>query len=234
MKLKNILLLVLSLVIISSSVFAKEQPVKKFKAKSGKVVIERLRYSTKMSYKKLADGTEESVREQIPYVEEVSEFTFDDYGAIAYEVTYQVSKFGGKPLDEKVKLYEKLWKGNRMYIYNVKDMAQSYDNNYDIQTCLENKEQCKKYGLFGAEHPSLKPIGKEVVAGQKADLYHESEDTDFTVWNGIVVKMMNYSVRKVNGKYTRSEISSARIAKVIDAKAKIDKNIFKPEWLQEN
>jgi len=234
MKLRTIFTLALSIVMISSMALAKSPVLKQYKEKSGKITFEHKKFKTVMTMKKTAGGTMESVREMQPYVEKVSEFTWDNYGNIAYEVIYQVSGFGGKPLPEKLKIHEKLWKGDRIYTFNVKNQKQTFSKNWEKPKCEQNKKECKSKGLFGAMYPNLKATGKGKVAGKAVTLYKESESADYNVWQGMIVKYANYSTKRKNKKYLRSDISRVIEAVKIDTKSKIDKNIFKPSWLKEN
>lgn len=189
-----------------------EKPTKAYSpyaVKSGKIVYEYIRYSLKVSFS-YKQGKESGSRELIPYVAEQKIYYWDDFGAKAFEETWQVSKFGGKPLAQKVKISEQLWLGDKRYYY--KDDKVSID---------------PWHGRLLAKKPNYgRYKSNKSIAGKKVKLYRESAYTDFYIWNGLRLKQQNFSTSK--GK--RSDISTEFNALEVNIMP-IDMKKFQPKWL---
>ena len=106
---KLFLFLILSFVISVNA-----QDFKPYKVESGKITYKNLKYSTHSGYSN-KNGVEKSYSKQVPYVAEQIIYYWDEFGDIAFEEIYQVSKFGGKLLTEKVKIAERLWVDEHRY-----------------------------------------------------------------------------------------------------------------------
>ncbi len=78
------------------------QDFKPYKIKSGKITYEKLRYSSHSVFKS-ENGIDTSFSEQIPYVSEITNYYWDNFGDKSFEETYQISKFGGEKLQKKNK-----------------------------------------------------------------------------------------------------------------------------------
>lgn len=180
-----------------------------YTVKSGKIVYEYIRYSLKISFS-YKQGRESGSRELIPHVAEQKIYYWDDFGAKAFEETWQVSKFGGEPLAQKVKISEQLWLGDKRYYY--KDKKISID---PWHSRVSGKKP--NYGTY---------TSTKMIIGKQTKLYRESAYTDFYIWNGLRLKQQNFSTSK--GK--RSDISTEFNAIEVNTVA-VDSKRFKPSWL---
>ena len=206
------------------------QDFKPYKVKSGKIVYEKLKYSTRSVYK-YENGVETGSSEQIPYVAEQVIYYWDEFGDIAFEEVYQVSKFGGKPLPEKVKIAERLWIDEHRYYYNFEENKVSDDPYHLRIKCKQNfqyyqiKDSWIETLYMGAESSEEKE-----VLGKKASYYRIDNYHDIYAWKGLVLKDESFSTRGSNG--PRNTIERAKIAMEIDTTSVINQEIFKPIWLK--
>ena len=88
-------------------------------------------------------------------------------------------------------------------------------------------------GWFKVLYPQAQELGKESVAGKMATRYSESAYNDYYLHKGIVVREMNYTTKRKNGKEVRFEPETERIAVKVEEAVKPNPSIFKPEWLKE-
>lgn len=187
----------------------KSQVYTPYSVKSGKIVYHSIRYSMKVSFSSI-NGKESSSRSLIPYLSEERIYYWDNFGDKAFEEIWQVSKFGGKPLDKKVKIAQRLWLGDKRYYYDNKKVTID-----PWHSKLSSKKE--KYGTY----QSVKN-----VAGKKSKLYRESAYTDKYIWQGLSLRNVNFSTSK--GK--RSEIHTE--TKAIEVQIiPIDAKLFHPKWL---
>jgi len=200
-----------------------------YNVKSGKITFEKKKYFMDTKLHVASDGTTTKSRINPSYVEEEITYYWDNYGDVAYEVSYQISKFGGKLLPKKVKKYEKLWKGNYRYYYNVKKKKVSIDPFYKRNRCIENAY--KVNGCFKIMHSKALFIANSVIQNKQVKYYKESESNDYYLWNGLILRDMSYSTKKRNGKYKRFEPNREKIAVKIEENIKINASVFKPRWL---
>ena len=203
-----------------------------YKIKSGKITFEQRKYSTHTSMHIDSNNNVTGSRSNPFYVADEITYYWDNYGDIAYEVDYQVSKFGGDPLPQKVKKYERLWKGKHRYYYNVKKKKVSDDPYYTRIACLKEQQKYKQEGWLAVMYPKAKYLATETVAGKMAKHYKESEMFDFYAWEGLLLRNMNYSTKNNNGKYVRFEPESERVAVNIEADINLNSSIFAPKWLK--
>ena len=203
-----------------------------YKVKSGKIIFEKRKYSMHAKLHIDSNGKVSGSRTNPSYVEEEITYYWDNYGDVAYEVSYQVSKFGGKPLPKKVKKYERLWKGSHRYYYNVKKKKVSDDPYYVREKCFRSAKVYKKSGWLSVLYPKAKVVAKKRVAGKRVKHYKESESRDFYAWNGLILRDVKYSTKKKNGKYKRFEPDREKIALKIKTNIKINSSIFMPKWLK--
>ncbi len=109
------------LFLLLSVSFAFSQEFHPYKIKSGTITYEKRKYSMHAKLHVDANGGISGSRSNPSYVEEQISYYWDNYGDLAYEVSYQTSQFGGKLLPKKIKKYEILWKGEHRYYYDVKN-----------------------------------------------------------------------------------------------------------------
>ncbi len=202
-----------------------------YKIKSGKITFEKRRYGMHTMLQVSSDGSAKGSRSNPYHVEEEIIYYWDNYGDIAYEVSYQVATMGGKKLPEKVKKYVRLWKGEHRYYYDLKKKKISDDPYHSRLACMKAKRLYEVGGWLSVIYPGAKLLNKETVAGQMAKHYKESEYADFYEWNGIVLRDMFYSTKKKNGKSVRFEPEMEKVAVKVDVDTEIDPALFHPQWL---
>jgi len=227
---KQFVLTLVAFLMVSVGVNAQE--FHPYKVKSGKITYEKMKYSMHAKLHLDSNGNASGSRSNPSYVEEEITYYWDNYGDVAYEVAYQVSKFGGKPLPQKVKKYERLWKGNHRYYYDVKKNKVSDDSYHTRHACLKAGKLYEASGCLAVMYPKASVIAKESVAGKMVKHYKESESWDFYAWNGIILRDVNYSTKKKNGKYKRFEPNREKVAVKVEADIKIDPSVFMPNWLK--
>ena len=209
---------------------ANAQEFKPYKVESGKIRYQNLKYSTVSGYK-WENGIETGYSKQVPYVAEEVIYYWDEFGDIAFEETYQVSKFGGELLPEKVKVYERLWIGEHRYYFNEKENSVS-DDPYSLRIeCLKHFQYYQVTGSWietlymGTETTETKE-----VLGEKADYYRIDNYHDIYAWKGLILKDESFYRNGSNG--PRSGINRAKVAIEIDTLSKIDQELFDPVWLK--
>lgn len=210
------------------SLFAWAEVFHPYAIKSGKIMYEKRKYSMHSELHIDSHDRVTGKRTTPSYVEEEVTFYWDNYGDVAYEVAYQVSKFGGKPLAEKVKKYERLWKGDHRYYYDVKKKKVSDDPYYTRKACLK----AGKTEWLKVMYPKAAVVAEESIAGKMVKHYKESEMHDFYAWEGIILRDVSYSTKKKNGKYKRFEPDRERIAVKVEADSNVDASVFNPDWLK--
>jgi len=219
-------------VFLMVSVGINAQEFHPYKVKSGKIIFEKRKYSMQAKLHASSDGTIRGSRSNPSYVAEEVTYYWDNYGDVAYEVGYQVSKFGGKPLPEKVKKYERLWKGEHRYYYDVKKKKVSDDPYRTRHTCLKTGKLYEDAGWLAVMYPHASMVIEESISGKMVKHYKESESWDFYEWNGIILRDVSYSTKKKNGKYKRFEPDREKIAVKVDVDTKVNKSLFAPTWLK--
>jgi len=227
---KQFIVTMLSLIMVSVGVNAQE--FHPYKVKSGKITYEKRKYSMQATWHIDSQGKVSGSRSNPSYVEEEVTYYWDNYGDVAYEVAYQVSKFGGKPLPEKVKKYERLWKGEHRYYYDVKKKKLSDDPYYARIACLKAGKLYEVTGWLKVMYPKASVVSEESIAGKMVKHYKNSETHDFYAWEGIILRDVSYSTKKKNGKYKRFEPDREKIATKVEADIKVNPSIFTPNWLK--
>ncbi|WP_111707211.1 hypothetical protein [Lutibacter citreus] len=206
------------------------QEFKPYKVKSGKITYEKLKYSTHSVYK-YENGVETGFSEQVPYVAEQVIYYWDEFGDIAFEEIYQVSKFGGKLLPEKVKIAERLWVDEHRYYFNFDENKISDDPYYLRIKCRENIQYYQVIDSWiETLYMGTEKSGSKEILGKQADYYNISKYHDIYAWKGLVLKDESFSTRGSNG--PRNTIERAKIAVKIDTISVINKEIFNPIWLK--
>ncbi|WP_299524052.1 hypothetical protein [uncultured Lutibacter sp.] len=215
---------------LAIAVSIQAQDFKPYKVKSGKIVYEKLKYSTHSRFSSI-NGVETGFSEQIPYVAEQVIYYWDEFGDIAFEEIYQVSKFGGKLLPEKVKIAERLWIDEHRYYYNFEENKVSDDPYHLRIKCKQNfqyyqiKDSWIETLYMGAEASEEKE-----VLGKKASYYRIDNYHDIYAWKGLVLKDESFSTRGSNG--PRNTIERAKNAIEIDTISKVSDTLFNPIWLK--
>jgi len=227
---KRFIFTLIAFVMVSVGVNAKE--FHPYKVKSGKITYEKKKYSMHAKLHIDSNGNASGSRSYPSYVEEEVTYYWDNYGDVAYEVAYQASKFGGKPLPQKVKKHERLWKGDYRYYYDVKKNKVSADPYHIRRKCLKAGELYETSGWLAVMHPKASIVVDESVAGKMVKHYKASESWDFYEWNRIILRDVHYSTKKKNGEHKRFEPDRERIAVKVETDIKLDPTVFSPEWLQ--
>ncbi|AMC11207.1 hypothetical protein Lupro_08040 [Lutibacter profundi] len=222
---KRITQLLLLIITISTQ----SQDFKPYKIKSGKIVYEKYRYSTHAGFS-FKNGVETSFSEQIPYVAEQVIYYWDNFGDIAFEEIYKVSKFGGKLLPKKVKIAERFWVDEHRYYFDVEKNKVSDDPYYLRIKCRENFQyyQIKDSWIETLYMGTEKSATKEIL-GKEADYYKIDTFQDLYAWKGLVLKNESFATTK---KGVRLHPDRTKIAVEIDTVFKIDKKLFHPIWLK--
>jgi len=219
------------LFILVSSSLLQAQDFKPYKVKSGKIVYEKIKYKMHVGFK-YENGVETSFSEQIPYVEKYIIYYWDNFGDIAFEETFQVSEFGGKPLPEKIKISERLWIGDHRYYFNIEKNKVSDDPYYVRIKCKENFQYYHiKDSWVETLYMGVEKNGTYKLLGKEANYYHIDNYHDLYVWKGLILKDESFSTKGSNG--ARNTIERAKIALEINTNYKINKNLFSPIWLKE-
>lgn len=201
--------------------------------KSGKITFEQRRYGIHTTLHIDSHNHIQGSRSNPYYVEEEIVYYWDDYGDVAFEEAYKLAGFGGKSLPKRVKKYEKLWKGSHRYYYDVKKKHVSDDPYYTRAACIQAGKLCEVAGWFKVLYPQAQELGAESVAWKMATHYRESAYSDYYLYNGLVLREMNYSTKQKNGKEVRFEPETERIAIKVEEDVRPNPSIFKPQWLKE-
>ena len=206
------------------------QEFKPYKIESGKITYETLRYSTVSGYSN-KNGVETSYSKQVPYVAEQVIYYWDEFGDIAFEEIYQVSKFGGELLPEKVKIAERLWIGEHRYYFNFEENKVS-DDPYHLR--IKCREHFQYYQVIGSwietQYMGTETNETKEILGLESDYYRIDNYQDLYAWKGLVLKDESFSTSGLNG--PRFNIERAKLAVEIDTISKIDQELFDPVWLK--
>ena len=203
------------------------QEFHRYKIKSGKITYQIVRYSIHSEIHFDSDGNQQQKAELIPYVYQSQEYYWDNYGDVSRNIVYQISGPFGKPLPEKKKLYEQLWKGNHRFYY--KKGVINDDPFYLREKCLKNKKLFKVIGWFKMLYPKAKLLGKEDVLGKTGSRYKIDAYSERVLWKGIVLKDISYST---NGKGVRRGKERTKTAVKIQIPFKTPEGFYHPKWLQ--
>lgn len=216
--------------VFAIAVSIQAQDFKPYKVESGKITYENLKYSTVSGYS-YKNGIETGYSKQVPYVAEEVIYYWDQFGDIAFEETYQVSKFGGKLLPEKVKIAERLWIDEHRYYFNVEKNKVS-DDPYHLR--IKCKEHFQYYQIKDSWIETLyigtEKSGIKEILGKQADYYKIDKFQDLYAWKGLVLKDESFSTRGSNG--PRFNIERAKNAIEIDTVSKVIDTLFNPIWLK--
>ncbi|SNR53167.1 hypothetical protein [Lutibacter flavus] len=219
----------LNFIFLSVIISTYAQDFKPYKVKFGKITYEKLKYSTVSGYK-WKNEKERNYSKQVPYVSEQVIYYWDQFGDIAFEEIYQVSKFGGELLPEKVKITERLWVGEHRYYYNIEENT-IYDDPYHLRIkCKENFQYYQiKDSWIETLHMGAKTSGTKEILGKDSDYYKIDNYQDLYVWKGLLLKTEYFST---NRKGKRLYPDRTKIAIEIDTTSAINQELFNPIWLK--
>ena len=206
---------------------ANAQQFKRYQVKSGYVQYHTIRFSLHSELHTDTNGKIVSKSEQIPYVAEIRDYYWDDYGNISRDVIYKAADIGGKPLPEKEKIIERLWLDGRMYY--LKNDKVAFDPDHLRDECMAKKSLLKKVGWFRLLYPNVKPMGKEKVAGKKGIRYYEDAFSEYVLWKGLILHNISFfTSRAGERKGEEREEIAIKIQTGIDFKP----GFFYPLWYQ--
>lgn len=204
------------------------QDFKPYKIQSGKIVYDKLRYSTHSVFK-YENGVETSFSEQIPYLAEEVIYYWGNFGDVAFEETYRVSTFGGQPLPEKIKISERFWIDEHRFYFDVEKSKLSDDPYYLRIKCRENFQYYQIMGSWiKTQYMGTEASGTATILGKEATYYKIDTSTDLFSWKELILKQEDF-VTTPTGK--RLYPDRTKIAVKIDTISKINDTIFKPAWL---
>jgi len=219
-----------TLLILVSSFLLQAQDFKPYKVKSGKITYERLKYSTHSGFSSV-NGVTTSYSKQVPYVDEQVIYYWKEYGDIAFEETYKVSKFGGELLKEKVKVSERLWVKERRYYFDFKK-NKMYDDPFHLR--IKCQENFQYYQIMGSwiqmQYMGVEAAGTKTILGKEATYYKIDNSTDLYTWKNLVLKSEDFYTNREGNE--RRGIDRSKIAIKIDTVSKINDTIFNPNWLK--
>lgn len=216
------------LVFLFTFFIIKAQDFKPYKVKSGKITYEKLKYSTVSGYSN-HNGVETSYSKQVPYVAEHIIYYWDKFGDVAFEESYQVARFGGKLLPEKVKISEQLWVDEDRYYFNFEENKVSKDPYYVRIKCKQHFQYYQiKDSWIETLYMGTEKAGTKEILGKQADYYKIDTYQDIYAWKGLVLKNESFATTP---KGERLHPDRARVAVEIDTTFYIDKDMFNPTWL---
>ena len=206
------------------------QEFKPYKVKSGKIIYEKLKYSTHSGFSSV-NGVTTSYSKQIPYVAEQVIYYWKYYGDIAFEETYKISNFGGELLKEKVKVSERLWVKEHRYYFDFKK-NKMYDDPFHLR--IKCRENFQYYQITGSwiktQYMGVEAAGTKTILGKEATYYKIDNSSDLYAWNNLVLKIENFYTNREGNE--RKGLESAKIAVKIDTTLKINDTLFNPNWLK--
>jgi hypothetical protein len=207
------------------SLTATAQPFHPYKVKSGHVQYKTIRFILHSEIRTDANGKMVGKAWQEPYVSRIRDFYWEDYGDISRDVIYKVSDIGGKPLPEKKKYLERLWREGRMYY--LKNGKVEFDTDHLREECMEKKLLFEKVGWFKTLYPEAQSIGKEKVAGKTGVRYKEDAFSEYVLWNGLILRNVNYYTNRA-GERKREE--REEVAVKVQMGIDFNPGFFQPKW----
>ena len=221
---------ILLFLVLSFAISTNAQEFKPYKVKSGKIIYEKFKYSTVSGYSN-KNGVETSYSKQVPYVAKQVIYYWDEFGDIAFEEVYQVSKFGGELLPEKVKIAEQFWVDEHRYYFNIKENKVS-DDPYRLRIkCKENFQYHQiKDSWVETLYMGTEKSGTKEFLGKETDYYKLDKFQDIYAWKGLVLKIESFYTNGSNG--PRAGINCAKVVIEIDTLSKINNKLFNPIWLK--
>ncbi len=206
---------------------AEAQTFHPYQVKSGHIRYQTIRFILHSESHTDSTGKIVVKSEQIPYVAEVRDFYWDDYGNMSRDVIYKTSGFGGKPLPEKKKVIERLWRDGRMYY--LKNGKTAFDPDHLRDECMEKKVLFQKKGWFKVLYPGAKSLGRETVAGKKGTRYFVDAFSEYVLWKGLVLRDVGYFTNRAGErKGNEREEKAVKIETGIHFKPEF----FSPAWFE--
>ncbi|WP_457611404.1 hypothetical protein [Lutibacter sp.] len=206
------------------------QDFKPYKVKSGKIVYQKLKYSTHFGFS-IVNGVKTNYKKQVPYVSEITNYYWDEYGDKSFEETYKIADFGGEPLVDSIKVGEQLWIGNHRYYFNFKE-NKTYDDPYYLR--IKCRENFQYYQITGSwiktQYMGAEESGTKEILGKEATYYKIDNSTDLYAWKGLVLKNEDFYTNRKGDQ--RLGINRTKVAVKIDTISKMNANIFNPVWLK--
>ena len=225
---KTFLLFTFFLQVFSIPIYA--QDYKPYKVKSGKIEYELKKYASKSHYSNI-NGVENYASKQVPYVAEIVNYYWDEYGDVAFEESYQVAKFGGDPISKK-KISERLWHGDHRYYYDFEEDRLVDDPNH---IRIECRDRFQYYQIMNSWVETIYMGAKKTdtvkILGKETALYKINTSHDIYVWKGLVLKDESFSTKK-DGK--RLVIEREKIATKIDTGLVFDQRMFNSSRLKKD
>ena len=210
------------------SLTANAQSFRRYQVKSGKIEYQLTRYITHTTMHIGPDGKTVGTSEQIPYVSEIRDYYWDDYGDVSRDIFYKVSDRGGKPLPEKKKILERLWRDGRMYY--LKNGKVAFDPDHLRDECLASEPLFKKAGWFAVLYSHAKAVGQEKVAGKTGIRYTVDAFSEYVLWKGLVLRDVSYYT---NGAGERKGKQWDKKAVKVQTGINFNPGFFYPLWYQQ-
>ncbi len=207
---------------------ATAQPFHPYQVKSGHIRYQTTRFILHTEMHTDSDGKMVGKAEQIPYLSRTRDYYWDDYGNVARDMIYKVSDGSGKPLPEKKKILERLWRDGRMYY--LKNGKVAFDPDHLRDECLASKPLFKKAGWFAVLYPHAKAVGQEKVAGKTGTRYTVDAFSEYVLWKGLVLRDVSYYT---NGAGERKGKQWDKKAMKVQIGIEFNSGFFYPLWYQQ-
>ncbi|RUA12724.1 MAG: hypothetical protein DSY82_00495 [Flavobacteriia bacterium] len=215
----------LILFMFSAICFAQEY--KPYKIKSGKIEYEVWKYKISSHYSN-HNGEEKRWKEAMPYVVEIIDFYWDDYGDKTFEQNWIVAEPHGQQIP-KIPNYELLTTKGKKYYFNYQDYTYREDPDHVRSECME------RYNFYQLTGSWVKTVyggyekGEQNVLGKNCSYYQANEVLDLYIWKGLPLKEDTF---KTNREGKRLNIESTRMATDIQTGLVFDKMMFDPIRIQ--
>ena len=219
--------LYLSLFLFTSVFVLHGQTFLPYRVKSGHIRYQTIRYVLHSESHTDSTGKTWVKTEQIPYVSQVRDYYWDGYGNVARDVIYKTADFSGKPLPEKKKVMERLWRDGRMYYR--KNGKTAFDPDHLREECFGKKQLFEKRGWFGVLYPGAKPLGAEEVAGKKGRRYYVDAFSEYVLWKGLLLRDVHYYTNRAG---ERKGNEREEIAGKVETNTRFTPGFFTPQWYQ--
>ncbi len=218
MKISKQIIFILTLILVQNLL---AQEFKPYKVKSGKIEYELRKYTTHSHF---SDNNREKSKwkEGVPYVAEIINYYWDDYGDVAFEESWEVAKFGGDPIPKKKK-YEILWIDDHQYYYNFEENRLRDNPNTIRMDCRKRFQFYQVTGSWVETVYNTMKNGTSKILGKEAVYYKVNDAYDIYTWNGLVLKEETFATTK-EGKRSRAE--RTRIATLIETDLEFDNMMF--------
>jgi len=207
------------------SLTATAQPFHPYQVKSGHIRYQTTRFILHTETHTGSDGKMVAKAEQKPYLSQTRDYYWDDYGNVARDMIYKVSDRSGKPLPERQKLLERLWRDGRMYY--LKNGKVAFDPDHLRNECMEKEQLFQQVGWFKMLYPKAKHLGKEKVAGKKGTRFKVDAFSEFVLWKGLILRNIDYFTDRAGvRKGEQREEAAVKVETNMDFKP----GFFAPLW----